>query len=122
MRQRGGTKERMRIERNAQVTGASKSDEPANTNLPPALGKQDRTGVRNDQASPSTEHLLADQFLTDPDAARQLAAQLAPEQQDRREKIAALQSAVANGTYEISAEQTAEAMLAEHQVRDGTAA
>lgn len=76
----------------------------------------------NDQASPSTEHLLADQFLGDPEGARQLAAQLVPEQQDRSERIAALQYAIADGTYQVSAEQTAEAMLAEQQVRDGTAA
>ena len=40
----------------------------------------------------------------------------------RSERIAAIQAAIANGTYQVSAEQTAEAILAEHQVRDESAA
>jgi anti-sigma28 factor (negative regulator of flagellin synthesis) len=44
----------------------------------------------------------------------------APE--DRNERIAALQNAIADGTYQVSPEQTAEAMLTEQQVQDGTAA
>jgi flagellar biosynthesis anti-sigma factor FlgM len=38
------------------------------------------------------------------------------------ERIAAIQAAIANGSYQVSAEQTAEAILAEHQVRDESAA
>jgi flagellar biosynthesis anti-sigma factor FlgM len=40
----------------------------------------------------------------------------------RSERIAAIQAAIANGSYQESAEQTAEAILAEHQVRDESAA
>ena len=40
----------------------------------------------------------------------------------RSERIAAIQTAIANGTYQVSAEQTAEAILAEHVVRDESAA
>lgn len=40
----------------------------------------------------------------------------------RSERIAALQAAIANGTYQVSPEQTAEAILAEHLVRDESAA
>ena len=40
----------------------------------------------------------------------------------RSERIAAIQAAIGNGTYQVSAEQTAEAILAEHQVRDESAA
>lgn len=40
----------------------------------------------------------------------------------REERIAAIQTAIANGTYQISAEQTAEAILSEHLVRDEAAA
>ena len=40
----------------------------------------------------------------------------------RSERIAAIQAAIANGTYQVSAEQTAEAILAEHLVRDESAA
>lgn len=112
----------MRIERNAQVTGASQSDEPANTDSPPALGTQNGTGLDNDQTQPSTEHLLADQFLMDPAGAEALAAQLGPSPEKRSQRIAALQNAIADGTYEVSPEQTAEAILSEKQVRNGNAA
>ena len=40
----------------------------------------------------------------------------------RSERIAAIQAAIANGTFQVSAEQTAEAILAEHVVRDESAA
>jgi anti-sigma28 factor (negative regulator of flagellin synthesis) len=40
----------------------------------------------------------------------------------RSERIAAIQAAIANGTYQVSPEQTAEAILAEHVVRDESAA
>jgi flagellar biosynthesis anti-sigma factor FlgM len=40
----------------------------------------------------------------------------------RSERIAAIQAAIANGTYQVSPEQTADAILAEHLVRDESAA
>lgn len=40
----------------------------------------------------------------------------------RSERIAAIQAAIANGTYQVSAQQTAEAILAEQLVRDESAA
>lgn len=40
----------------------------------------------------------------------------------RSERIAAIQTAIANGTYQVSPEQTAEAILAEQLVRDESAA
>lgn len=58
--------------------------------------------------------------ILDQARAHQLAAQAdAPE--IRSARIAAIQSAMANGTYQVSPEQTAEAILSEQQVRDGTA-
>jgi hypothetical protein len=88
---KGGARERMRIERNAQVTGASQSDEPANTDSPPTLGTQNGTGLDNDQTQPSTEQLLADQFLMDPAGAEALAAQVWSSPENRGQRIAALQ-------------------------------
>jgi anti-sigma28 factor (negative regulator of flagellin synthesis) len=120
--QKGGAKERMRIERNAQATGASQSDDPANTDSPPALGTRNGKRLDNDQTQPTTEQLLADQFLMDPAEAEALAAQLGPSSEKRSQRIAALQNAIADGTYEVSPEQTAEAILSERQVRKGNAA
>lgn len=40
----------------------------------------------------------------------------------RSQRIAALKAAIASGTYQVSAEQTAEAILSERQIRNGTAA
>lgn len=119
---KGGAKERMRIERNAQVTGVSQSYDPANPDSPPALGTRNGTGLDNDQTQPSTEQLLAERFLRDPAGAMALTVQLGPSPEDRSQRIAALQSAIADGTYQASPEQTAEAILSEQQVRDGTAA
>jgi anti-sigma28 factor (negative regulator of flagellin synthesis) len=101
----------MRIERNAKETGASQSDAPANTDSPPALETQNGTGLDNDQTQPSTEHLLADLFLMDPTEAEALVAQLGPSPENRRLRITALQNAIADGTYQVSPEQTAEAIL-----------
>ena len=120
--QKGGARERMRIERNAKETGASQSDAPANTDSPPALETQNGTGLDNDQTPPSTEHLLADLFLMDPTEAEALVAQLGPSPENRRLRITALQNAIADGTYQVSPEQTAEAILSERQVRKGNAA
>jgi anti-sigma28 factor (negative regulator of flagellin synthesis) len=76
----------------------------------------------NDEAQPLTEHLLAGQFLTDAAVVEALTTQLVPSLEGRDQRIAALQNAIAEGTFEVSAEQIAEAMLSEQQVRDGTAA
>jgi anti-sigma28 factor (negative regulator of flagellin synthesis) len=112
----------MRIERNAHVTGASQSDEPANTDSPPAQGTQNETGLDNHQIQPSTEQLLADQFLMDSAAVEASAAQLETSPENRSQRIAVLQNAIADGTYHVSPEQTAEAILFEKQVRNGNAA
>ena len=112
----------MRIERNAKETGASQSDAPANTDSPPALGTQNGAGLENDQTQPSKEYLLAAQFLMDPVEAEALAAQLGSSPDNRSQRIAALQNAIADGTYQVSPEQTAEAILSEKQVRKGNAA
>ena len=112
----------MRIERNDQVTGASQSDEPASTDFSPALETENGTGLNNDQTQPSTEHLLADRFLMDAAGAEAFVAQLGPSPENRKQRIAALQSAIADGTYQVSPEQTAEAIIAEKQVRKNNAA
>jgi anti-sigma28 factor (negative regulator of flagellin synthesis) len=122
LRQKGGAKERMRIERNQQVSGTSQSDEPSNTDSPPAAETKNRARSVNDEAQPLTEHLLAGQFLTDAAVVEALTTQLVPSLEGRDQRIAALQNAIAEGTFEVSAEQIAEAMLSEQQVRDGTAA
>ena len=120
--QKGGARERMRIERNLQATVPSKSDVPANTDSPPTAGTQDRTGPDKGEPPSSTEHLLAYRFLTDPAGAETLAAQLGPSPEKRNQRIAALQKAIAEGTFEVSPGQTAEAILFESQVRNGNAA
>jgi anti-sigma28 factor (negative regulator of flagellin synthesis) len=65
---------------------------------------------------------LAAQFLTDAAVVEALTKQLVPSTDGRDQRIAALQKAIADGTFEVAAEQTAEAILSEQQVRDGTAA
>jgi anti-sigma28 factor (negative regulator of flagellin synthesis) len=49
------------------------------------------------------------------------AAQASPPEV-RGERIAAIQKALAEGSYQVSPEQTADAIISEQQVRDGTAA
>jgi anti-sigma28 factor (negative regulator of flagellin synthesis) len=58
----------------------------------------------------------------DPAKAEALAAQLGPSPENRSQRIAALQTAIADGTYEVPLEETAEAILSEKQVRNGNAA
>ena len=120
--QKGGAKERMRIERNLQATGPSQSDVPASKDSPPTNGTQDATGPDNGEPPSSTEPLLAYQFLMDPAGVEALAAQLGPSPENRSQRIASLQKAIAEGTFEISPGQTAEAILSEKQVRNGNAA
>jgi hypothetical protein len=112
----------MRIERNLPTTGPSQSDAPANTDLPPTTGTQDSTGLDNGEPPSSTEHLLAYLFLMVPAGAETLASQLGPSPAKRGERIATLQKAIAEGTFEVSPGQTAEAILSESQVRNGNAA
>ena len=77
-------------------------------------GTASPTNFSQEQAA--TRHAALDRA-----GASQLAAQATPPE-IRDEKIAAIQNALANGTYQVSSEQTAEAIISEQQVRDGTAA
>ncbi len=105
----------MRTERNAKEAGA----------------ETDREKETRSQADATPRDGEPNQLLQDQDATRhaaldwagasQLAAQATPPE-IRDEKIAAIQNALANGTYQVSSEQTAEAIISEQQVRDGTAA
>lgn len=72
-----------------------------------------------DQAS--IDQASMDQTSMDQARAIWLAAQISPAE-IRSERLAAIQSAIARGIYQTSAEQTAEAILSEQQVRNGTAA
>jgi flagellar biosynthesis anti-sigma factor FlgM len=69
-----------------------------------------------------SDHSLSDHSLSDKARASRLAEQSDPPLDVRSERIAAIQAAIADGTYQVSPEETAEAILAEQQVRDGTAA
>lgn len=119
-RRKGGEKERMRTERNANKAGAEGSIESST-----------EKGNAESTADPTPTECGPDQFLLQQDAIRhaaldwagasRLAAQ-APPPEIRDEKIAAIQNALAQGTYQVSCEQTAEAIISEQQVRDGTAA
>lgn len=53
--------------------------------------------------------------------ASRLATQAGPPEV-RGERIAVIQNAIAEGTYRVSPEQTADAIISEQQARDGTAA
>jgi flagellar biosynthesis anti-sigma factor FlgM len=70
----------------------------------------------------SADSCLADDGSADRARANRLAALAVSPPEIRSERIAAIQSAIANGTYQVSPEQTAEAILSEQQVRDETAA
>ena len=122
MRREGGVKERMRTERNGRVTGASEGEQASHSDSQAAPEMQNSSGLGCNQAPPSPEHLSADWFSLDPARAGQLVAELGPPPEVRSERISALQAAIADGTYKISPEQMAEAILAEQQVRTKTAA
>jgi anti-sigma28 factor (negative regulator of flagellin synthesis) len=115
----------MRIERKARMTTAETNREEENTVSQPAA----RVGSDPNQFSleqhstdhVSTDHVSADQASIDQARASWLAAQTGPAE-IRSERLAAIQTAIANGTYQTTPEQTAEAILSEQQVRTGTAA
>ena len=76
-----------------------------------------------DILSEDLSHLSLDQLAADQARVGWLAAQaVRPLPEVRSERIAFLQSAIANGSYQVSPEQIAEAILAEHQARDEAAA
>ena len=99
----------MRIDRNAGLT-------------PAASGTTSSANPRSAAAGSSRATPVADQAELSYDQARvnALTAQVNALPEIRREKVAALQSALNQGTYQVSPEQTAEAIVAE--VSQATAA
>ncbi len=96
----------MGIETNAQSSGGAEAGGSAHHS---SLAETGTSGAQDhDQGSPE----------------RQKAGRLvqAGPPEIRSERIAAIQAAIANGTYQVSPEQTAEAILAEHLARDESAA
>jgi flagellar biosynthesis anti-sigma factor FlgM len=94
----------MRVETNAGRSGSNQNENGASVQA-------------------GAEGSLADQASADQARAGWLAGQAARTLPEiRSERIAAVQSAIANGTYHVSPEQTAEAILSEQQVRDEAAA
>jgi anti-sigma28 factor (negative regulator of flagellin synthesis) len=69
----------------------------------------------------SIDRVSIDQASIDQARASWLAAETSPAE-IRSERLAAIQRAIANGTYQTTPEQTAEAILSEQQIRSGTAA
>jgi flagellar biosynthesis anti-sigma factor FlgM len=110
----------MRIERNARRTQANSNRERENPGSPASAG------ARGDLNPDFTDRDLSEPTSTDnyQDQARTswLAAQAATQPEIRSERIATLKNAIANGTYQVAADQIAEAILLERQTRDGTAA
>lgn len=96
----------MRIETNAQTSGRAEEGGSAHQSSMADIGT---SGAQDHDQGPPER-----QWTT------RLAQAGPPEV--RSERIAAIQAAIANGTYQVSAEQTAEAILAEHLVRDESAA
>jgi flagellar biosynthesis anti-sigma factor FlgM len=122
---KGEQKKRMRIERNARTREAERNREGGSP------GSYAATGVGGDLNPDFANPDLIEPGLTEPgsadhyqDQARTswLAAQAATPPEIRSERVATLQTAIANGTYQVSAERIAEAILSEHEARDGTAA
>jgi anti-sigma28 factor (negative regulator of flagellin synthesis) len=125
----------MRIERKARMTTAETNREEENTVSRPAarvgsepnqfsLEQHSPDHVSADQASAdqaSPDQASGDQATIDQARASWLAAQTGPAE-IRSERLAAIQTAMANGTYQTTPEQTAEAILSEQQIRNGTAA
>jgi len=101
----------MRIDPNAGLT-------------PAASGAASSANPRSAAAGSSSATPAADQAELSYDQARvnALTAQVNALPEIRREKVAALQSAVKQGTYQVSPEQTAEAIVAELRVSQATAA
>ena len=101
-----GGRERMGIETNAQNSGGVE-----------AGGSAHHSSMAEAGTNGAPEH---DQGPPERQRADRLAQGSPPEA--RSERIAAIQTAIANGTYQVPPEQTAEAILAEHVVRDESAA
>lgn len=101
----------MRIDPNTRITDAGEAGGSAKAGSKAASGTSGG-GLASDQAELS------------PDQARvgTLAAQVNNLPEIRGEKVAAIASAVRKGTYQVSPEQTAEAILSELQARHGAAA
>jgi anti-sigma28 factor (negative regulator of flagellin synthesis) len=117
MRRKGGEKERMRNERNRRVAGG-----PETTREEGNGGAQAEAGTRGCERNQFSREQSATQHAwLDRARASRLAAQATPPE-IRGERVAAIQSAIADGSYLVSPEQTADAIISEQQVRDGTAA
>jgi flagellar biosynthesis anti-sigma factor FlgM len=115
----------MRIERNARTTEAKTNRESGNPNSPAATGADGDLSpdfTNSDLIEPGLSGSGSADHYQDQARTSWLAAQVATPPEIRSEKIAALQIAIANGTYQVSAEQIAEAIPLERQTRDGTAA
>jgi anti-sigma28 factor (negative regulator of flagellin synthesis) len=106
----------MRTEWSARRTGAETTRKEGNA------GSQAEAKVRGCEANQfSPEQGSTDRTSEDRRRVRRLAAQAGPPK-IRGERIAAIQTALAEGTYMVTPEQTAEAIISEQQIRDGTAA
>ena len=101
----------MKIDPNAGLTPAA-AGEAASTNPKPASAASGAGAPVTDQA----------EITYDRARVNALAAQVNALPEIRREKVAALQSAVKQGTYQVSPEQTAEALIAELRASQPTAA
>ena len=80
-----------------------------------SMAAQTRDAAQKDSGQFSAEQYSAEQYLPDRTEETQLAARACCPPEIRSERIAALQDAIAAGTYQVSAEQTAEAILRERQ-------
>ena len=102
----------MRIDPNAGLTQATTEQAAANANSRPASGASGGQVLGTDQA----------EFSSDQARVNALSAQVNALPEIRREKVAALHNAVKQGTYRVSPEQTAEAILADLQLGQANAA
>ena len=110
-----GEKERMRTDRNARLAGGTQTGREGGNAGSQAAARNKGSEPGQIPATPGSSDPL------DRARARRLAAQVSlPE--IRGERIAAIQRAIAEGTYQASPEQTAEAIISEQQIWNGTAA
>lgn len=93
----------MRIDWNAKTPPASNADEPARSNL----------GAAQPASGHMPAKLDAAQFSFDPSRVASLEARVNSLPEIRQEKVEALGRALREGSYQVSAEQTAEGLLAE---------
>jgi anti-sigma28 factor (negative regulator of flagellin synthesis) len=107
----------MRTERKARVAGGSETAREEGKG-----GAQTEGGTRGCEPNQfSREQGATHHASLDRAGASRLAAQATPPE-IRGERVAAIQSAIAEGSYLVSPEQTADAIISEQQARDGTAA